>query len=126
MVRNNSTDLSQHDAAHDLSVRKNTLCVTPMTPLCGTNFRLLTRHSEYVMISLILGTPVPRSTVSVPFGAHRRAVPMRTGEIPSVGRSAMHMKWPDGKGREAGIGRTRSGDGLRFSGLARDDRPSVG
>ena len=126
MVRNNSTDLSQHDAAHDLSVRKNALCVTSGAPLCGTNFRLLTRHSEYVMISLILGTPVPRSTVSVSFGAPRRTLPTTTGEVPSVGGSAMHMKWPDGIGREAGIGRTRSGDGLRFPGLARDDRPSVG
>ena len=27
---------------------------------------------------------------------------------PSVGGSAMHVKWPDGIGREAGIGRTRN------------------
>ena len=26
--------------------------------------------------------------------------------VTSVGGSAMHMKWPDGIGREAGIGRT--------------------
>merc|ERR1711995_80087 len=29
-----------------------------------------------------------------------------SGRVSSVGGSAMHMKWPDGIGREAGIGRT--------------------
>ena len=126
MVRKNSTDLSQHDGDHDLSVRENALCVLSGALLGGTDFRLLTQPSEYVTISMILGTPVPRTTVSVSFRALRRTLPMTTGEVPSVGGSAMHMRWPDGIGREAGIGRTRSGDGLRFSGLARKDLPSVG
>ena len=30
----------------------------------------------------------------------------RAGRVPSVGGSAMHMRMPDGIGREAGIGRT--------------------
>ena len=91
MVRKNSTDLSQHHADHDLSVRENTLCVMSGAPLGGTDFRLLTRRSEYVTISLILGTPVPRPTVSVRFRAPRRTLPRTTGEVPSVGGSAMHM-----------------------------------
>ena len=91
MVRKNSTDLSQHHADHDLSVRESTLCVMSGAPLGGTDFRLLTRRSEYVTISLILGTPVPRTTVSVRFRAPRRTLPTTTGEVPSVGGSAMHM-----------------------------------
>ena len=91
MVRNNSTDLSQHHADHDLSVRENTLRVMSGAPLGGTDFRLLTRRSEYVTISLILGTPAPRTTVSVRFRAPRRTLPTTTGEVPSVGGSAMHM-----------------------------------
>ena len=126
MVRKNSTDLSQHHADHDRSVRENALCVMSGAPLGGTDFRLLIRRSEHVTISLILGTPVPRTIVSVAFGAPHWTLPMTTGEVPSVGGSAMHMKWPDGIGREAGIGRTRSGNGLRFSRLARDVRPAVG
>ena len=35
MVRKNSTDLSQHHADHDLSVRENTLCVMSGAPLGG-------------------------------------------------------------------------------------------
>ena len=35
-----------------------------------------------------------------------------SGRVSSVGESAMHMKWPDGIGREAGIGRTRNGKEL--------------
>ena len=125
MVRKNSTDLSQHDADHDLSVRENTLRVLSGAPLGGTDFRLSTRHAGCVSISLILGTPVPRATMSVRFRAPRRTLPTTTGEVPSVGGSAMHMKWPDGIRREAGIGRTRSGDGPTLSGLARDARPAV-
>ena len=102
------------------------LRVMSAAPLGGTDFRFLIKRSGYVVISLVLGTPVPRTAVSVAFGAPRRTLPTPTGKVPSVGGSAMHMKWPDGIGREAGIGRTRSGDGLRFSGLARDAWPAVG
>ena len=91
MFRKNSTDLSRHHADHDLSVRENTLCVMSGAPLGGTDFRLLTRRSEYVTISLILATPVPRTTVSVRFRAPRRTLPTTTGEVPSVGGSALHM-----------------------------------
>ena len=85
MVRNNSTDLSQPHADHDLSVRENTLCVMSGAPLGGTDFRLLTQRSEYVTISLVLGTP------DSGFRAPRRTLPRTTGEVPSVGGRAMHM-----------------------------------
>ena len=156
VVRKSATDLSQHEALHDAAVRQTTLCVTSGAPLCGTKLRLLTRRSEYVMISLILGTPVPPTAVSVTFGARRRSASLRlldalsgirsakaahgvrnrslrppfrpstsprdalrtllrhAGRVSSVGGSAMHMKWPDGIGREAGIGRTRSGKELNI------------
>ena len=91
MVRKNSTGLSQHHADHDLSVLENTLCVMSGAPLGGTEFRPSTRRSEYVTISMILGTPVPRTTVSVSFRAPRRTLPTTTGKVPSVGGSAMHM-----------------------------------
>ena len=74
MVRKNSTDLSQHHADHDLSVRESTLCVMSGAPLGGTDFRLLTRRSEYATISLILGTPVRHTTLRVMFCARRCSV----------------------------------------------------
>ena len=91
MVRKNSTDLSQHHADHDLSVRENTLCVMSGAPLGGTDFRFVTRRSEYVVIPLILDTLVPRAAASVRFRAARRTLPTTTGVVPSVGGSAMHM-----------------------------------
>ena len=91
MVRKNSSGFWQHHADHDLSARENILCVMSGAPLVGTDFRLLTQRSEYITISLILGTPVPRTTVSVRFRAPRRTLPTTTGEVPSVGGSAMHM-----------------------------------
>ena len=161
-------DLSQHEALRHLDVRESALCVTFRASLGGTNFRLSTLRSEYVMISLALSTPVPLTTVSVTFGAPLwpvpgrtrqvpyvggsamhvtrprpltrcsksvmislilgapvpqttvgvtfRAplwpVPERTGEASSIGGSAMHVKRPDDVGREAGIGRTRRGQEL--------------
>ena len=95
MLRKKSTDLSQHDADHDLSVRENALRVMSGAPLGGTDFRLLTLRSEYVMISLILGAPVPRTAVNVRFRAPRRTLPTIAGEVPSVGGGAMHMRWPN-------------------------------
>ena len=113
-VRKNGTDLSQHQALHDAPVRQTTLCVTYGAPCCGTTFRLLTRCSEYAMISLALSAPVPLTTVGVAFGARPNSIPRSTGEVASVGGSAMHVKRPDDVGREAGIGRTRSGDELKI------------
>ena len=43
---------------------------------------------------------------------HARGYIETSGRVSFVGESAMHMKWPDGIGREAGIGRTRSGEEL--------------
>ena len=39
---------------------------------------------------------------------HARNYSQTSRRVSSVGGSAMHMKWPDGIGREAGIGRTRN------------------
>jgi len=39
---------------------------------------------------------------------HARGYIRTSGRVSSVGGSAMHMKWPDDIGREAGIGRTRN------------------
>ena len=43
---------------------------------------------------------------------HARDYIQTSGRVSSVDGSAMHMKWPDGIGREAGIGRTRRGQEL--------------
>ena len=107
-IRKNGTDLSQHQAPHDASARQTALCVTYGAPCRGTTFRLLTRCSEYAMISLTLSAPVPLTAVGVAFGARPNSIPRSTGEVASVGGSAMHVKRPDDVGREAGIGRTRN------------------
>ena len=113
-IRKNGTDLSQHQALHDAVVRQTTLRVTFGATCCGTTFRLLTQRSEYVMFSLTLTTPVPLTTVGITFGARPNSIPRSTGEVASVGGSAMHVKRPDDVGREAGIGKTRSGDELNI------------
>ena len=87
-------DLSQHEALRHLDVRESALCVTFRASLGGTNFRLSTLRSEYVMISLALSTPVPLTTVSVTFGAPRWPVPGRTRQVPYAGGSAMHVTKP--------------------------------
>ena len=106
-VIKNATDLCQQQALLDVPVRQTTLRVTFGAPCRGTIFRLLTRHSEYAMISLTLSAPVPLM-VSVAFGARPKSVPMSTAEVASVGGSAKHVKRPDDVGREAGIGTSRS------------------
>ncbi len=113
-VRKNGTDLSQHQALHDASVRQTTLWVTYGAPCRGTTFRLLTRCSEYAMFSLTLSAPVPLTTVGVAFGARPNSIPMSTGTVASVGGSAKHVKSPEDVGREAGIGRTRSRNELNI------------
>ena len=113
-VRKNGTDLSQHQALHDAVVRQTTLWVTFGATCCGTTFRLLTQRSEYVMISLTLSAPVPLTTGGVAFGSRPNSIPMSTGDVASVDASAKHVKRPDDVGREAGIGRTRSGDELNI------------
>ena len=113
-VIKNATDLSQQQALHDALVRQATLRVTFGALFRGTTFRLLSRHSEYVMISLTLSAPVPLTTVGVAFGARPKSIPMSPGEVASVGRSAKHAKRPDDVGWEAGIGRTRSRNELNI------------
>ena len=66
------------------------------------------------MISLTLSAPVPLTTLGVAFGARPKSIPMRPGEVASVGGSAKHVKRPDEVGREAGIGRTRRRDELKI------------
>ena len=109
-----ATDLSQQQALHDAPVRQTTVCVTFGAPCRGTTFRLLTKRSEYVMISLTLSAPVPLTTVGVAFGARPKSIPMSPGEVASAGGSAKHVKRPDDVGREAGIGRTRSRNELNI------------
>ena len=113
-VIKNATDLSQQQALHDAHVRQTTLRVTFGAPCRGTTFRFLTKRLEYVMISLIMSAPVPLTTMGVTFGVRPKSIPMSTGEVASVGGSAMHVKRPDEVGRAAGIGRTRSGDELKI------------
>ena len=54
--------------------------------------------------------------VAVAVRSHQKqleAITSKTPDrVPCVGGSSMHMKWPDGIGREAGIGRTRNGKEL--------------
>ena len=114
MVITNATDLSQQQALHDAPVRQAALCVTFGAPCRGTTFRILTRRSEYVMISLTLSATAPLTILGVAFGARPKAIPMNTGEVASVGKSAKHVKSPDGIGREAGVGRTPSRNELKI------------
>ena len=51
---------------------------------------------------------LPRS----PRGALWPLLPRTYGRVSAVGGGAMNMKWPDGIGWEAGIGRTRNGKEL--------------
>ncbi|MEC8463316.1 MAG: hypothetical protein VXZ25_09030 [Pseudomonadota bacterium] len=53
----------------------------------------------------------PRDAIRTSF-RHARNDIQTSGRVYSVGGSAMHMKWPDGIGREAGIGRTRNREEL--------------
>ena len=86
--------MSQREALQHLYARENILRGTFGASLGGTNFRLSTLRSEYVMISLALSTPVPLSTVSVTFGAPLWPVPGRTRQVPYVGGSATHVTRP--------------------------------
>ena len=53
----------------------------------------------------------PRDALQTLLG-HARGYIETSRRVSFVGESAMHMKWPDSIGREAGIGRTRSGEEL--------------
>ena len=55
--------------------------------------------------------PSPRDAIRTLLW-HARGYIQTSSQISSVGGSAVHMKWPDDIGREAGIGRTQDGDGL--------------
>ena len=64
-----ATVLSQHVALSGAYVPEITLCVTFGAPCSGTTFRVLTRCSKYITISLTSGALVSETTVCVTFGA---------------------------------------------------------
>ena len=119
-----------------------TLWVTSGAPHSKTHFRLLIVSSKYIVITMLLETHTPQTSVCVTFGARLRSILLgildhllgqlesqdrsrTSGRVTSVGGSAMHMKIPEDIGREAGIGRTQNRKELSYSGLTRVDRPSV-
>ena len=55
--------------------------------------------------------PSPRDAIRTLLW-HARCYIQTSNQISSVGGSAVHMKWPDDIGREAGIGRTRNREEL--------------
>jgi len=55
--------------------------------------------------------PSPRDAIRTLLW-HARGYIQTSSQISSVGGSAMHMKLPDDRGREAGIGRTRNREEL--------------
>ena len=71
------TVLSQHAVLNGAYVREITLCVTFGAPCSGATFRILTRCSKYITISLISGDLVSETTVCVTFGARCRSPPGR-------------------------------------------------
>ena len=76
-VTNLATVLSQHVALSGAYVPEITLCVTFGAPCSGTTFRVLTRCSKYITISLTSGALVSETTVCVTFGARCRSPPGR-------------------------------------------------
>ena len=128
-VTKNATHLSQHDSPKGVYVHEIALCVTSGAPHSQTHFRLLIVSSKYTRIPMLLETHVLQTTLCATFGARLRSIllgildhllgqlgpqdrPRTSGRVTSVGGSAMHMKWPDPIGREAGIGRTQNGNEL--------------
>ena len=68
-VAKNVTDLSRHESLKAARVHETTMCVTFGALHVGTNFRVLTRRSNYAMICMTSGTPVPQTPLYVIFGA---------------------------------------------------------
>ena len=122
-VIKNATDLSQHEALKGAHVHETTLHVAFGARRCSIPLGILDR---------LLGHLDPKAAQGLrngsawrPFGPptspkaalrtllrHARNYSQTSRRVSSVGGSAMHMKWPDGIGREAGIGRTQGGDEL--------------
>ena len=134
--------MSQHDSLKGVLVREITLWVTSGALHSKTHFRLLIENSKSTIITMLLETHIPQTSLCATFGARLRSIPLgildhllgqlesqdrsrTSGRVTSVGGSAMHMKIPDDIGREAGIGRTQNRKELSYSGLTRVDRPSV-
>ena len=72
-----ATVLSQHVVLSGAPVPEITLYVAFGAPCSGTTFRILTRCSKYITISLTSGAIVSETTVCVTFGARRRSPPGR-------------------------------------------------
>ena len=88
------------------------LAATPLGLLSCTVRAPSEPSSDHTIIEAHLlrpSRPSPRPTSIINNPAHGQQQPStrRSGRICSVGGRAMHMKWPDGIGREAGSGKTR-------------------
>ena len=127
-VTSHSTNMSEHVALQGAHVPKTTLCVTFGAPHVRTHFRRLCTSCPDLWASSpprqhndprtspsghLLGNQLPHQCHPHPTLGHFLQHPNLRFAVSSVGGSAMHMKWPDGIGREAGIGRTRRGQELR-------------
>ena len=122
-VTNHSTNMSEHVALQGAHVPETTLCVTFGAPHVRTHFRRLCTSWPDLWASTpprqpndprtspsghLLGNQLPHQCHPHPTSGHFLQHPNLRFAVSSVGGSAMHMKWPDGIGREAGIGRTQN------------------
>ena len=122
-VTNHSTNMSEHVALQGAHVSQTTLCVTFGAPHVRTHFRCLCTSWPDLWASTpprqpndprtnpsghLLGNQLPHQCHPHPTLGHFLQHPNLRFAVSSVGGSAMHMKWPDGIGREAGIGRTQN------------------
>ena len=111
-VRKSATDLLQHEALKDAHVRQTPLCVTfgarrPSVPPTLSD-RLLDDSGAKTAQGLRNGSAWRPFGLPMSPRDALRTILWHAGRASSVGGSAMHMKWPDDIGREAGIGRTRN------------------
>ena len=126
-VTNNSTNMSKHVALQGAHVHENALYVTFGAPPGRTQFLCLCTSWTDLWASIppmpsndgrtcqpsgLLGAQPPPKCHPDLTPACPRLRPSLRFVIPSVGGGAMHMKWPDGIGLEAGNGRTQDREEL--------------
>ena len=71
------------------------------------------RHRNGLAVRRFGVPPSPRDAIRTLLW-HAHGYIRTSRQVSSVGGSAMHMKWPDDIGREAGNGRTRDRDELNI------------
>ena len=91
-VKANATHLSQHDSPKGAYVHEMTLCVPSGAFRFWSSFVSWLRSCD--ILDHLLGQLGPQDRVRT------------SGQVSSVGRSALYMKFLDDIGRETGIGRT--------------------